>query len=139
MNNYGYSHNLHIVLVDKQDNILKNAELMAEIYAEIADKSIQRKVRFLGKDIDMFMYWKKVAIVDFDRNFIGDLCTTPIHSDAALYKLTTNVLWEIEQIIKMRRPVSAAAEEDWKIMFHISKFLEPFPSSFGEHKNAHIV
>lgn len=125
MNNYGYTHNLHIVLVDKYDNIIKNADLLAEIYAEIADKSIQRKVRFLENDTDLFMYWTKVPIVDFDRNFIGDLFTTPIHSDAALYEITTNVLWEIEQNIKMRRPVSAATEEvDWRIMFHISRFLE---------------
>jgi hypothetical protein len=126
---YGYTHNLHIVLSDSDGNLISNPRLMSEIYEGFANKHIKRNVLFLGKSIELSMYWCQCPVTYFDKNFIGDLFTTPIHSDAALYEITTNVLWEIQQTIKERHVALGGDEQDWKIMFHISKFLDPLPAA----------
>lgn len=123
------THNLHILIkstegfreqsIESPDVNQYNNFILDMVYDHIANVQICRNFMWRGQEVDTLIYWKKEQINDIERNFMGDLFTTSIHSDALQYELTKIALNEIENNIK-----KDINNTKWKIIFHISKLLD---------------
>ena len=111
--NLEYSHNLNILLVDNNNNIIENKILLQQIYDEFVDKPI---THIFDMKYEICLYWKKV---DTKNKFIGNLFIRSLYSDNVLYETTKKILNEIENKLKKNIP-----NKNWKIIFYISKLLE---------------
>lgn len=109
------THNLHIIVKSNENETY----ILEKVYEKIADVSIYKNILWRGQQVESFVYWKKEIINDIEQNFMGDLFTTTIHSDALLYHLTKKIINEIENDIK-----TIGEFTDFEIIWHISKLLE---------------
>jgi hypothetical protein len=53
------THNLKILIVDNNDNIIDNPELIESIYAEFVDKNIIKKAVVIGNNYEVHLQWEK--------------------------------------------------------------------------------
>jgi hypothetical protein len=125
---------LNIIAVN-DDIQHKNRPIMTKIYEELADKAIEKSIfvkdeisehlRKTGKQIssgrtvEAWMFWEKIFITEIERNFMGDLFTTSVHSDRVLFELTRQTIADIEKNVKVY-----FHDPTIKIEFHISKLLD---------------
>ena len=115
MNDPEYSHNLNILIVDENDNIIDNKILLQSIYDEFVNKTIIKEAEAFNKKYVIHLHWKKI---DIQSKFIGDLFIRSLYSDNILHNTTKKILYEIENKLKKE-----TTNKNWKIIFYISKLL----------------
>lgn len=114
-----FTHNLKIIILDNNDNIIDNPLLLANVYDEITNKIIKKSVITAIGQYEIFAFWEKCPITKLEENFMGDLFTKSAHTDGATYQLTRCILHEIEEKLKLSNN-----NNDWKLSFHIYKIID---------------
>ena len=114
-----YTHNLNILIVDENENIIEDKILLESIYNQIADKVIIKQGKAFNIDIEIKLYWKRLSLTKTQSKFIGELFIISAYSDMILYETTKKILNEIENNVKIN-----TTNKNWKIIFHISKLSE---------------
>lgn len=116
------THHLKFCIVNAENgDIIKNDEIKQAFLNELCNKTLIRKMIFRGNEMELMVYWKTIQspITNSHRYFVADCSTTPILSDEALYEITTKLLMEITDKIKLQFPIP----EDWFIDYYMYKSL----------------
>lgn len=113
-----YTHNLKIILVDENHEMIENSSLMELIYGEIADTIIHQKGKMGNYEFDIHFRWERIRLTPIQTQFMGSLFTTSLYSDHVLNQATQTCLKEIE------KDLQATTHETWKLLFYISKLLD---------------
>ena len=74
-----YTHNLKIILFDKNYNIIEDEIFLDEIKNILCQLNIQ-KIQWNGKNEDIQIKWDKKKLSNINRHFMGDLFSTPIYN-----------------------------------------------------------
>lgn len=119
MNILQHTHNLQILIVDEENNVINNETLLEEIYSEFANKHIMKPVEMFDQDFIIYVYWEIKSITKIQKHLMGPLFIASMHSDKVLYEFTKILLGDIETKIKNKQ-----SDKNWKIAFHISKLLD---------------
>lgn len=138
MDDWKYSHNLNILIVDENNITIENKSLLQSIYDEFVNKNIFKKVEVFNEKYIIKLYWEKVDIQSkifnyapyfrdtnytfgsiSSHHFFSDLFIISAYSDNILHETTKKILYEIENKLKIE-----TENKNWKIIFYISKLLE---------------
>jgi hypothetical protein len=114
-----YTHNLNILIVDENENIIEDKILLESIYNEFDNKLITKQGKILNRMFEIKMYWNRLSLTNIQGKFMGELFIKSLHSDKVLYETTKRFLSEIENKLKIN-----SKNKNWKIIFHMSKLLE---------------
>lgn len=116
-----YTHNMNILLLDENEDVIENPVLLESIFEELTNKPIIKHVSWEGSILKMILPWKRLHLEKKQRKFMGFLFITSAYSDTALFDVMKATLDDIEQKLKQ----SFTNERNrWTISFHISKILE---------------
>lgn len=114
-----YTHNLNILIVDENDIVIEDNNLLESIYNELDNKVITKQGKMLNRTFEITIYWNRLSLTNIQSKFMGKLFIKSLHSDKVLYEITERFLSEIENRLKIN-----TKNNNWKIIFHISKLLE---------------
>ncbi len=114
-----YTHNLNILIVDENDMVIEDNNLLESIYNELDNKVITKQGKMLNRTFEITIYWNRLSLTNIQSKFMGKLFIKSLHSDKVLYEITERFLSEIENRLKIN-----TKNNNWKIIFHISKLLE---------------
>jgi len=73
-----YTHNLKIILVDVNGNIVFDDEFLDEIKNALC-QSNTKKVMWDGQNIEAQIKWHRKELNNIQKQFMGDLFATPIY------------------------------------------------------------
>ena len=104
-----YTHNLKIILLDKDLNIIDNIEFLQKI-KDIICKEITQICIWNGEKNNITIKWKLIELNNIQKNLMGDLFSSPIYdSDELIYAHTQQTIEKINS--------------DYNIQFHISRMI----------------
>ena len=106
-----YTHNLKIILVDSDGNIVLDNDFLDEI-KRVLCQSNTKKTQWNGRNIDVMIQWRKKELNNIQKQFMGDLFTNPIYDSDRIIMNHTN------QIIS-----SVNNKYNYNIEFHISRVI----------------
>jgi len=87
-----YTHNLKIILVDLSGNIVVDDDFLDEIKNALC-QSKTKKVEWNGQNLDVTIQWHRKDLNNLQKQFMGDLFTTPIYdSDKIIVNHTTQMI-----------------------------------------------
>jgi len=104
-----YTHNLKIILLDSNNNIIEDKVILDEI-KNILTKNNTNKIGWNGKLHTISIKWDKVILNEINQVFMGDLFSTPIYDfDKLILDHTQETISKIEC--------------KYKVSFYISRIL----------------
>lgn len=87
-----YSHNLKIILVDINGNIVSDDEFLDEIKNALC-QSNTKKVLWNGQNVEVIIKWHRKELNNIQKQFMGDLFTAPIYdSDSIIVNHTNQII-----------------------------------------------
>ena len=90
-----YTHNLKIILLDNNSNIVEDQFFLADI-KNILSKSNIHPIEWNGKMENITIKWDKKKLSEVDKHFMGDLFSIPIYEmDSIILKHTENTISKI--------------------------------------------
>lgn len=106
-----YSHNLKIILVDTNGNVISDNDYLDEIKNSLC-KLNTKKVKWNSKNIDISIEWKRKVLDNIESHFVGDLYSNPAYdSDSIIVNHTTQMISNINN------------NSSYKIKFYISRII----------------
>jgi hypothetical protein len=100
-----YTHNLNIILVDANNNIVSNDGFLDEIKNTLCRPNT---VKIQG--LDVTLTWHRLELTNIEKQFMGDLCTNAAYSiDSLIVNHTKHIISGINN------------ELGYRIKIHISK------------------
>jgi len=106
-----YTHNLKIVLVDSNGNIVVDDEYLDEVKQTLCQLTT-KKVHWNRQNVEITMKWHRKELTPIEQQFMGDLFSSPI------YSLDGIILDHTRQIISSINP-----DPRYRILFHISRLI----------------
>ena len=111
-----YTHNLKIILVDKQNNIITNTNtddsFLASVKAKFT-KNIIHPIEWNGKMENISVQWFQNPLNDVQKYFMGDLFACPI------YEMDSILVKHCEKTIAS----CITDNKEYSIRFHISRII----------------
>jgi predicted metal-dependent hydrolase len=90
-----YTHNLKIILVDRNGNIILDNEFLDEIKNTLCQLNT-KKLQWNSQNIDITIEWHKKELDNIEKQFMGDLFSNPIYEhDSIIVNHTTQVISNI--------------------------------------------
>jgi len=109
-----YTHNLKIILIDNNENIVENDDLLKNIKEKLKEtytQSIYTQPSAIPWNITI--KWELHKLTKIQSYFMGDLFAHPVYDfDSIIYEHTEKTLKQIEKELNIN---------DCKIKFHISR------------------
>jgi hypothetical protein len=106
-----YTHNLKIILVDTNGNIVTDSDFLDEIKNTLCQPNIQ-KVQWNSKNIDVTIQWHRTQLNNIEKQFMGDLYSSPIYNfDSIIVNHTKQIISNINN------------KYNYNIKFYISKLI----------------
>jgi hypothetical protein len=106
-----YTHNLKIILVDTNGNIVRDSDFLDEIKNTLCQPNIQ-KVQWNSKNIDVTIQWHRTQLNNIEKQFMGDLYSSPIYNfDSIIVNHTKQIISNINN------------KYNYNIKFYISKLI----------------
>lgn len=106
-----YTHNLKIILVDSNGNIISDNDFLDEIKNTLCQVNTT-KVKWNGKNIDTTIQWRRKELNNIEKQFMGDL-----YSNSA-YNFDSIILNHTSQIISKINNTT-----NYNIKFYISRVI----------------
>jgi hypothetical protein len=104
-----YTHNLKIIMIDNDGNIVLDNEFLDEIKNALCQTNT-KQMQWNGKNIDIILQWHKKELNNIQKQFMGDLFTTPIYDfDSIIVNHTSQVI--------------SSAKHNYNIHFYISRII----------------
>jgi hypothetical protein len=73
-----YTHNLKLLLIDENNNIINNEEILNEIKCELV-KENKHNLKWNDQYHNFIIKWDKIMLSDVNKQLMGDLFTRPIY------------------------------------------------------------
>ena len=106
-----YTHNLKIILVDSNGNIVTHNDFLDEIKNALCQLNTTT-MQWNNKNIDVTIQWHRKALNHIEQEFVGDLFSYPMYnSDSALVNHTKQFISNINNTSNL------------DIKFYISKLI----------------
>ena len=106
-----YTHNLKIILVDNNGNIISDDDFLDEIKNTLCQLNT-KKVRWNTKNIDVSIKWQRKELNNIEKQLMGDLYSSPIYDfDSIIVNHTNQIISNINN------------KPNYIIKFHISKLI----------------
>jgi hypothetical protein len=106
-----YTHNLKIILINMNGNIVLGNEWVDEIKNALC-RSNTKEVQWNGQNLDVIIKWHRKELNNIEKQFMGDLFTNSIYDSDSIIVNHTN------QIIK-----SINKKYNYDIKFYISRVI----------------
>ena len=107
-----YTHNLKIILVDTDGNIVEDNIFLDEIKNTLCQLNTKKVMRWSNKNIDVTIQWHRKELNNIEKHFMGDLFSNPI------YNFDSIIVNNTKQIIS-----SINNKSNYNIKFYISKLI----------------
>jgi hypothetical protein len=106
-----YTHNLKIILVDDNENIVVDNDFLDEIKNTLCQTNTT-KIKWNNKNIDITIKWHRKKLNNIQKQFMGDLCSNSIYNfDSIILNHTNQIISKINNTT------------NYQIKFHISKII----------------
>jgi len=106
-----YTHNLKIILVDSNGNIISDNDFLDEIKNTLCQANTT-KVKWNGKNIDTTIQWRRKELNNIEKQFMGDLFSN------SAYNFDSIILNHTSQIISKINNTT-----NYNIKFYISRVI----------------
>jgi len=106
-----YTHNLKIILVDTNGNIVSDNDFLDEIKNTLCQLNT-RKIQWNSKNLDVTIKWHRKELNNIEKQFMGDLYSNPI------YDFDSIIVNHTKQIISNINNTS-----NYNIKFYISRLI----------------
>ncbi len=106
-----YTHNLKIILVDTDGNIILDNDFLDEIKNTLCQLNTT-KVRWNNQNVNISIKWERKELNNIEKQFMGDLYSNPP------YNLDSIIVNHTNQIIS-----SINNKSNYNIKFYISKLI----------------
>ena len=106
-----YTHNLKIILVDNNKNIILDNEFLDEIKNTLCQLNT-KKMQWNGKNIDITIKWNRKELNNIEKQFVGDLYSNPAYDNDSI------IVNHTKQIISTINNTS-----NYNIKFYISRII----------------
>lgn len=103
-----YTHNLKIILVDTNGNIVSDNDFLDEIKNTLCQLNT-KKVQWNNKNINITIAWKRKELNNIEKQFVGDLYSNPAYDSDSII---------VNQIIS-----NINNKTIYKIKFYISRII----------------
>lgn len=106
-----YTHNLKIILVDNDNNIILDNDFLDEIKRVLCQLNTA-KTKWNGKNIDITIKWNRKELNNIEKQFVGDLYSNPAYdSDSIIVNHTRQIISTINNT------------SNYDIKFYISRII----------------
>ena len=106
-----YTHNLKIILVDTDGNIVSDNDFLDEIKNTLCQLNT-KKVQWNSKNLDVTIKWHKKELNNIEKQFMGDLYLNPAYdSDIIIVNHTKQIISNINNT------------SNYNIKFYISRLI----------------
>ncbi len=106
-----YTHNLKIILVDTNGNIVSDNDFLDEIKNTLCQLNT-KKIQWNSKNIDVTIQWHRKELNNIEKQFMGDLYSSPIYNfDSIIVNHTKQIISNINN------------KSNYNIKFYISKLI----------------
>lgn len=106
-----YTHNLKIILIDTNGNIVSDNEFLDEIKNTLCQLNTQ-KIQWNSKNLDVTIKWHRKELNNIEKQFMGDLYSNPAYDvDSIIVNHTTHIISSINN------------KSNYNIKFYISKLI----------------
>ena len=106
-----YTHNLKIIMVDIDGNIVVDNEILDEIKTALCQTNT-KQIQWNGKKIDIMLQWRRKELNKIQQQFMGDLFTNPMYdSDSIIVNHTKQIISNINNT------------SNYNIKFYISRLI----------------
>ncbi len=106
-----YTHNLKIILVDGDGNIILDNEFLDEIKNTLCRLNT-KKVKWNGENIDIPIKWHRKELNNIGKQFMGDLYSNPAYNfDSIIVNHANQVISNIDN------------KSNCNIIFYISRVI----------------
>ena len=117
-----YTHNLKIILFDKDDNIVEDEIFLDKIKNILCKLNIQ-ETQWNGKNENIMIKWDRKKLNNINKHFMGDLFSEPIYNlDSIILNHTNEIISKIDN------------NSNYIIKFYISRLIgenKICPDSYG--------
>jgi hypothetical protein len=91
-----YTHNLKIIMVDSDENIVLDNEILDEIKNALC-QSNTKQIQWNGKKIDIILQWHRKELNKIQQQFMGDLFANPMYdSDSIIVNHASQVISSVK-------------------------------------------
>lgn len=104
-----YTHNLKIIMVDSDGNIVLDNEILDEIKNALCQTNT-KQIQWNGKKIDIILQWRRKELNKIQQQFMGDLFTNPMYDSDSV------IVNHVSQVISI-------AKHNYDIKFYISRVI----------------
>lgn len=106
-----YTHNLKIILVDTNGNIILDNDFLDEIKNALCQLNT-KKVKWNNKNTDITIKWERKELNNIEKQFMGDLYSIPMYSvDSIIVNHTNQIISNINN------------RSNYNIKFYISRVI----------------
>ena len=106
-----YTHNLKIILIDTNGNIVSDNNFLNEIKNTLCQLNTQ-KIQWNSTPLDVKIKWHRKELNDIEKQFMGDLYSNPAYNlDSIIVNHTTHIISSINN------------KSNYNIKFYISKLI----------------
>jgi hypothetical protein len=106
-----YTHNLKIILVDTNGNIVSDNDFLEEIKNTLCQLNT-KKIQWNSKNIDVTIQWHRKELNNIEKQFMGDLYSSPIYNfDSIIVNHTKQIISNVNN------------KSNYNIKFYISKLI----------------
>ena len=106
-----YTHNLKIILIDSNENIISDNNLLDEIKNTLCQLNTTT-VKWNNKNLDVTIQWHRKELNNIEKQFMGDLYSNPIYNfDSIIVNHTKQIISNINN------------KFNYNIKFYISKLI----------------
>ena len=90
-----YTHNLKIILIDSNGNIILDNDFLDEIKNTLCQLNT-KKVQWNNKNTDITIKWDRKELNNIEKQFMGDLYSNPMYSvDSIIVNHTNQIISNI--------------------------------------------
>ena len=104
-----YTHNLKLLLLDINDNIIEDNVFLNQIKNILCQNSTNM-LKWNGQDQNFIIQWFQVELSDINKHFMGDLFACPMYANDKI------ILNHTQQII-------SKINSEYTIKFYISRII----------------
>ena len=105
-----YTHNLKIILLDNNGNIVLDNDFLDEIKNTLCRLNTKH-IQWNNQNIEIMIQWNKKELNNIEKQFQGDLFAIPLYQDRVIYNHTTQVISSINN------------KSNYDIKFYISRLI----------------
>ena len=106
-----YTHNLKIILIDTNGNIVSDNNFLNEIKNTLCQLNTQT-IQWNSTPLDVKIKWHRKELNDIEKQFMGDLDSNPAYNvDSIIVNHTMNIISSINN------------KSNYNIKFYISKII----------------